>query len=79
MDMYEKKINIIIDVPDDVDTVSLGHEICESLVGNPDFIDNNFVVNYTNDPNTIDMYIDTINGSEDIKTAAKSVFDKITN
>lgn len=35
----------------------IGNDICNQLKGNPDFIDNNIIVNYTSYPDFVSIFV----------------------
>mgnify|MGYP003550024988 CR=1 FL=1 len=47
------RIEIIIKTKNAIEQDKIGEHICNQLVGNPDFIDDNILVNYTDDTNSV--------------------------
>ena len=57
MESNELKVSVTLYLGNEQDARETGENICEKLKGNQDFIDNNVVVNYTDDPGRVHIYI----------------------
>lgn len=47
------RIEITIKTKNAIEQARIGEHICNQLIGNPDFIDDNILVNYTDDTNSV--------------------------
>ena len=53
----ELKVKISMYLGSEKEAHEVGEDVCSNLKGNQDFKDNNVVVNYTDDPGRVHIYI----------------------
>lgn len=54
--MEENRMTMVIKTKNHEEQKRIGEQICDQLTGNPDYIDSNIVVNYT-DSNSTNVYV----------------------
>lgn len=57
MEINELKVDVILYLGDEEKARECGESICNLMKGNQDFIDNNVVINYTDDPGRVHISI----------------------